>query len=253
MLGDGDAAPGEGDVVIRGEECNQAEYAAADRLREAEAIETGAIKPAAVAAGLGVGWRPVWRSWCFLAAGRRPGGRGACCHGAGAVKAAGGCHSSVPPVAPDRLNGPGGKASPIDWFPGNRWRLNNRRGNVWEWCCVGWITALPMLPLTATTRPARGRSGSQPLLDGYRCFQHPLGLVLTRHQGVAFRPGRARPTCMGARGRPPHESPFDGTSYRVWQACHNAASEPANAARAPASPPAPACVRELCAGRPGVG
>ena len=41
MLGDGDVAPGEGDVVIGGEESDQAEGKAADGLGETEAIEGG--------------------------------------------------------------------------------------------------------------------------------------------------------------------------------------------------------------------
>ncbi len=39
MLGDGEFAPGEGEVVIGGEESNQAEGKASDGLGEAEAVE----------------------------------------------------------------------------------------------------------------------------------------------------------------------------------------------------------------------
>ena len=41
MLGDGDVAPGEGEVVIGGEQCNKAKGEAADGLGETEAIEAG--------------------------------------------------------------------------------------------------------------------------------------------------------------------------------------------------------------------
>jgi len=40
LLVDGDVAPGEGEVVIGGEQGNQAEGEAADGLGETEAIET---------------------------------------------------------------------------------------------------------------------------------------------------------------------------------------------------------------------
>ncbi len=41
MLGDGDIAPGDGEVVIGGEQADQAEGEAADRLGETESIEGG--------------------------------------------------------------------------------------------------------------------------------------------------------------------------------------------------------------------
>ena len=41
MLGDGDVAPGDGEVVIGGKQGDQAESEAADRLGETEAIEGG--------------------------------------------------------------------------------------------------------------------------------------------------------------------------------------------------------------------
>jgi hypothetical protein len=41
LLRDGDVAPGEGEVVIGGEESDQAEGKAADGLGEAEPIEAG--------------------------------------------------------------------------------------------------------------------------------------------------------------------------------------------------------------------
>jgi len=41
LLVDGDVAPGEGEVVIGGEQGNQAEGEAADRLGETKAIEAG--------------------------------------------------------------------------------------------------------------------------------------------------------------------------------------------------------------------
>jgi hypothetical protein len=44
LLGDGDVAPGDGEVVIGGEEGDQAEGKAADSLGEAEPIETEPAK-----------------------------------------------------------------------------------------------------------------------------------------------------------------------------------------------------------------
>ena len=41
MLGDGDVAPGDGEVVIGGKQGDQAEGEAADRLGETEAVEAG--------------------------------------------------------------------------------------------------------------------------------------------------------------------------------------------------------------------
>ena len=41
MLGDGDVASGEGDVVIGGEESDQAEGKAADGLGETKPVKTG--------------------------------------------------------------------------------------------------------------------------------------------------------------------------------------------------------------------
>ena len=41
MLGDGEVAPGEGEVVIGGKEGDQAKGEAADRLGKTEAIEAG--------------------------------------------------------------------------------------------------------------------------------------------------------------------------------------------------------------------
>ena len=40
MLGDGDVAPGDGEVVIRGEEGDQAKSEATNGLGEIEAVET---------------------------------------------------------------------------------------------------------------------------------------------------------------------------------------------------------------------
>ena len=44
MLVDGDVAPGEGEVVIGGEEGDQAEGEAADGLGQTEAVEAGPIR-----------------------------------------------------------------------------------------------------------------------------------------------------------------------------------------------------------------
>jgi hypothetical protein len=41
LLGDGDVAPGDGDVVIGGEESDQAEGKAADGLGETKPVKTG--------------------------------------------------------------------------------------------------------------------------------------------------------------------------------------------------------------------
>ena len=74
MLGDGDVAPGEGEVVIGGKEGDQAKGEAADRLSETEAIEAGPRR--------GCCWQ-FWRNRRLLAAGWRPGGAGGRGHGAG--------------------------------------------------------------------------------------------------------------------------------------------------------------------------
>jgi hypothetical protein len=44
LLGDGDVAPGDGEVVIRGEEGDQAKSEATDGLGETEAVETETAK-----------------------------------------------------------------------------------------------------------------------------------------------------------------------------------------------------------------
>jgi len=75
LLVDGDVAPGEGEVVIGGEEGDQAEGEAADGLGETEAIEVGPRR--------GCCWQ-FWRNRRLLAAGWRPGGAGWRGHGAGA-------------------------------------------------------------------------------------------------------------------------------------------------------------------------
>jgi hypothetical protein len=56
LLGDGDVAPGDGEVVIGGEQGDQAEGEAADGLGEAEAIEAEAIEGEAIEAGPGWGY-----------------------------------------------------------------------------------------------------------------------------------------------------------------------------------------------------
>ncbi len=77
MLGDGEVAPGEGEVVIGGKQGDQAKGEAADRLGEAEAIEGGPRR--------GCCWQ-FWRNRRLLAAGWPSGGAGGRGHGAGAVK-----------------------------------------------------------------------------------------------------------------------------------------------------------------------
>jgi hypothetical protein len=56
LLGDGDVAPGEGEVVIGGKEGDQAEGEAADGLGETEAIEGGSVEAEPVEAGPGWGY-----------------------------------------------------------------------------------------------------------------------------------------------------------------------------------------------------
>ena len=68
---------GEGDVVIGGEEGDQAKGQAADGLGEAEAIKGGPRR--------GRCWQ-FWRNRRLLATGWRPGGAGGRGHGAGAVE-----------------------------------------------------------------------------------------------------------------------------------------------------------------------
>ena len=75
MLGDGDVAPGDGEVVIGGKQGDQAEGEAADGLGETEAIEGEPRR--------GCCWQ-FWRNRRLLAAGWRPGGAGGRGHGAGA-------------------------------------------------------------------------------------------------------------------------------------------------------------------------
>jgi hypothetical protein len=81
LLGDGDVAPGEGEVVIGGKQGDQAEGEAADRLGETEAIEAGPRR--------GCCWQ-FWRNRRLLAAGWRPGGAGGRGHGAGGETGGGG-------------------------------------------------------------------------------------------------------------------------------------------------------------------
>ena len=88
MLVDGDVAPGEGEVVIGGEEGDQAEGEAADGLGETEAIEVGPRR--------GCCWQ-FWRNRRLLAAGWRPGGAGGRGHGAGAETGGKGSKGSMPP------------------------------------------------------------------------------------------------------------------------------------------------------------
>ena len=90
---DWDVAPGEGEVVIGGEQGDQAEGEAADRLGEAEAIEGGPRS--------GCCWQ-FWRNRRLLAAGWRPGGTWGRGHGAGAETGGEGSKTSMPPAGSDR-------------------------------------------------------------------------------------------------------------------------------------------------------
>ena len=90
---DWDVAPGEGEVVIGGEQGDQAEGEAADRLGEAEAIEGGLRS--------GCCWQ-FWRNRRLLAAGWRPGGTWGRGHGAGAETGGEGSKTSMPPAGSDR-------------------------------------------------------------------------------------------------------------------------------------------------------
>ena len=93
LLVDWDVAPGEGEVVIGGEQGDQAEGEAADRLGEAEAIEGGPRR--------GCCWQ-FWRNRRLLAAGWRPGGTWGRGHGAGAETGGEGSKTSMPPAGSDR-------------------------------------------------------------------------------------------------------------------------------------------------------
>jgi hypothetical protein len=74
LLGDGEVAPGEGEVVIGGKQGDHAKGVAADGLGETEEIEGGPRR--------GCCWQ-FWRNRRLLAAGWRPGGAGGRGHGAG--------------------------------------------------------------------------------------------------------------------------------------------------------------------------
>jgi hypothetical protein len=88
LLVDGDVAPGECEVVIGGEQGDEADGEAADGLGETEAIETGPRR--------GCCWQ-FWRNRRLLAAGWRPGGAGWRGHGAGAETGGEGSKTSIPP------------------------------------------------------------------------------------------------------------------------------------------------------------
>jgi hypothetical protein len=89
LLVDGDVAPGDGEVVIGGEQGDQAEGKATDGLGETEAIKSGPRR--------GCCWQ-FWRNRRLLAAGRRLGGAGGRGHGAGAETGGGGSKGSMPPL-----------------------------------------------------------------------------------------------------------------------------------------------------------
>lgn len=55
MLGDGDVAPGDGELVIGGEEADQAEGEPADGLGETEPVESKTVGAKPVEAGPGWG------------------------------------------------------------------------------------------------------------------------------------------------------------------------------------------------------
>ena len=107
MLLDGDVAPGECEVVIGGEESDQAKGQAADGLGETEAIEGGPRR--------GCCWQ-FWRNRRLLAAGWRPGGAGWRGHRAGKETGGGGsfhrCHRCHNTVGKDLGNGSAPPASP---------------------------------------------------------------------------------------------------------------------------------------------
>ncbi len=81
---------GEGDVVIGGEQGDQAEDEASERLNEAKAVEAWP--------GDGCGGQ-VWRSRRLFAARWRPGGSGGWVQGCGATTGSGDSSPSVPPLA----------------------------------------------------------------------------------------------------------------------------------------------------------
>jgi hypothetical protein len=98
LLGDGDEAAREGEVVIGGEESDQTEGEAADRLGEPKLVKAQA-NPAPWAGLRRYG--QFWRSRRLLAGERWPGGIGrGSGHGTRATLMRG-CHmSSVPPLLP---------------------------------------------------------------------------------------------------------------------------------------------------------
>ncbi len=105
LLGDSDGAAGEGEVVIGGEESDQAEHQAADGLDEAESVKAEALLPVALVSQLAGGaFRPFWRDRSWLA-GMRSEGPGVWGQGSGACRTLGGCIPSVPPGEPERLIG----------------------------------------------------------------------------------------------------------------------------------------------------
>jgi len=88
LLGDGDGASGEGDVVIGGEQSDQAKGKTADGLAETEPIKA---RP-------GKGWCWVfWRSQRLLAAGWRSVGAGGWGHGSGSAAERESSKREVPP------------------------------------------------------------------------------------------------------------------------------------------------------------
>ena len=84
---------GEADVVIGGEQGDQAEHKAAQGLEEAEAIEAWPGNRCC---------RPFWRSWGRLAVGGWSVGTGGWGHGAGAAAGSKGSKGSVPPLGLNR-------------------------------------------------------------------------------------------------------------------------------------------------------
>jgi hypothetical protein len=104
LLGNGDVAPGECEVVIGGKEGDQAKGEAADRLGETEAIEAGPRR--------GCCWQ-FWRNRRLLAVGWRPGGAGGRGHGAGCSAERGeALLPSMPPLSQHCWDGPRGIAYP---------------------------------------------------------------------------------------------------------------------------------------------
>ncbi len=98
LLGDGEVAPGDGEVVIGGEEGNQAEGKATDGLGKAEPVETEAADAWPRRECCGQFWRSRW----LLAAGLWIGSAGGWGHEAGAATGSEVSMGSMPPAGSNR-------------------------------------------------------------------------------------------------------------------------------------------------------